>query len=59
MGHLIYPATITSCHIALLLILCSPPHSVAIKMKELEDIFGPSSKFALLLSSQGIIWYKH
>lgn len=41
------------------LVLYSPPHSVAIKMKELEDILGLFSEFGLLLGSQGIIGYKH
>lgn len=41
------------------IILYSPPHSVAIELKELEDILGPFSEFGLLLGSQGIIGYKH
>lgn len=41
------------------LILYLPPHSVPIKMKELEDVLGPFSKFGLLLGSQGIIRNNH
>lgn len=41
------------------LILYSPPHSVAIELKELEDIMGSFSEFGLLLGSQCIIGYKH
>lgn len=54
----------TSQHIILLghncdLNLHSPPHSVAIKMEELEDVLGPFSKFSLLLCSKSIIRHEH
>ncbi len=41
------------------LILYSPPHSVAIELKELEDILGSFPEVGLLLGSQGIVGYKH
>lgn len=39
--------------------LRSPPHSVAIKMEELEDVLGPFSEFSLLLCSKSIIRHEH
>lgn len=42
-----------------MLILCSPPHCVAIELKELEDILCSLSEFFFLLGSQGIIGCQH
>lgn len=36
-----------------------PPHSVAIELKELENILSSFSEFVLLFGSQGVIGYKH